>query len=444
MINQVLRHILTRSADGLWSFAGVLAFSPMVSLRRLYSHASKFIYNTLSRPGGVAFVAFLFIYLAAVRYCRHAYYRDPTSFFLDPDRAYERRYSSLRQNDAKTFIHNANSTTFPRSEPKKLKMCIGIATVAREGEQYVLSTIGSLLDGLDPNERDEIHLGVLIAHTDPNVHPIYGQKWLTNVVDKVYLYDIAKERLRKVEKWEKENDYRWKAVYDYTYILQRCVDTGAQWIAIIEDDTLAMDGWYSQAIEAATKADELHQWGSKSEWLYLRLFYTEEFFGWNKEEWPNYLAASVGITGMIAMVLLFIRQFAFEKWITNILIAVVCFVCTPACIALYFMAGRLSMQPLQPGVHKLPNFGCCGQALVFSPSMAPKIVSRLAQKRVGFVDEILDEFAREADLNKLVIIPSLLQHIGSKTSKADDFGNTKTRKTVSEKIWNFGFEMHQE
>jgi len=415
----------------------------MVSLRGLRSYTSKFLYTILSRPGGAAFIAFLFIYVALIRYCSSAYYRDPTSYFLDPNRAYERKYSVVRKEDAESYIHNTNTSTFPRITPKKLKMCVGIATVARDGDQYVRSTIGSLLDGLTPDERGEIHLGVLIAHTGPHVHPIYGQQWLTNAVDKVYLYDVGQERFQNLVQWEKENDYRWKAVFDYTYILQRCLDTGAEWIAIIEDDTLAVDGWYSRAIEAVTKADEQHHWGTKSDWLYLRLFYTEEFLGWNSEEWPRYLAASVGITGMIAMVLLLVRQFRFEKSITNIVITVVCLICTPACIALYFLAGRLSMQPLNRGVYTMPNFGCCGQGFVFPPLMASKIISRLAQKRVGFVDEMIEEFAKDTDLNKLVVIPSLLQHIGTKTSKEDDFVNTKTRNTVSEKIWNFGFEMYE-
>lgn len=414
----------------------------MVSLRRLRSYTPSFVFNVLGRSGGATFVAFLLVYLALIRYCSYVYYRDPTSYFFNPGRAYERRYSVGRQDDAESYIHNANTSIFPRLAPKNLKMCVGIATVAREGEQYVRSTIGSLLDGLTPEDRAGIYLGVLIAHTNPEIHPIYGQQWLTNVVDKVYLYDVNQEKAKNLAQWEQDNDYRWKAVFDYTYILQRCVDTGAQWITIIEDDTLAVDGWFPRAIEAVTKADEQHHWGTKSDWLYLRLFFTEEFLGWNSEEWPRYLASSVGVTGMVAMVLLLVRQSRLEKSISNPVIAIMCLVCTPACIALYFLAGRMSMQPLQPGVHHMPQFGCCGQGFVFPHSMAPKIISRLAQKRLGFVDEMIDEFAKEADLSKLMVMPSLLQHIGTKTSKEDDFGNTKTRNTVSEKIWSFGFEMY--
>ena len=413
----------------------------MTAFRQLRSSTTNLFSKILSRPRIAAFILFLFIYAVLVHYCSYAYYRDPTSAFFDPNRGYERRYSLKRQHDAEEFVRKAGSSPIPASKHKIPKMCVGIATVARDKEQYVRSTLGSILDGLAPNEREEIHLGVLIAHTDPDLHPIYSDQWLTKVVDKVYLYDVDHERFKGLKEWEENNQYRWKAVFDYTYILQKCVNTGAQWIAIIEDDTLAVAGWYPRAIEAVDKADERH-WGGKSDWLYLRLFFTEEFLGWNNEEWPWYLAASVGITGMNAIVLLLMRHSKFDKGITNRFIAVICLICTPACIALYFLAGRLSMQPFSPGVYEMPKFGCCGQGYIFSREMAPKIIDRLSQKRLGFVDEMIDELAHDTALSKLVIMPSLLQHIGTKTSKEDDFGNTKSRNTVAEKIWNFGFEMY--
>lgn len=324
-------------------------------------------------------------------------------------------------------------------------MCVGIATVGRDGEQYVRSTIGSLLDGLTPKERGEIYFLVLIAHTAPHVHPIYGEQWLTNVVDKVLLYDVSQTQMTDLMAWEKDKDYRKKAIFDYTYVLQRCQDTGAQWIAMIEDDTLAVDGWYPKAMEALQIADEQHSPSNEMDWLYMRLFFTEEFLGWNSEEWPRYVVGSFGVVGMVATVLLLIRRFAFEKTITNTVITVICFLCTPACILLYFLAGRLSMQPLSPGVYQMPKFGCCAQGFVFSHRMAPKVIARLAQKREGFVDEIIEAWANEADLVRWVVVPSLLQHIGGHSSKGDDFDSkAKYDRSVAERVWNFGFETYHD
>ena len=397
-----------------------------------------------SRTGAYAFVGFLFVYVVLIRYCSYAYCRDPTSAFFDPVRGYERKYSLGRQQDAETFIHNANASTFTQITAKNVKMCIGIATIGRDGEQYVRGTVGSLLDGLTPEERQEIFMAVLIAQTNPDLHPIYGEQWLTDVADKVLLYDVPQRIHEDLVQWEDERDYRKKAIFDYTYILQKCYETGAQWLVMIEDDTLAVNGWYPRAIEALATADEQHS-NAKDDWLYLRLFYTEEFLGWNSEEWPRYLIASVGVTGMTVMTLLLIRQFVLKSTITNTVIAVIALVCCPMCIGLYFAAGKLSMQPYKAGVYEMPKFGCCGQGLAFSHQMAPKLIARLALVRVGFVDEIIEAWANELSLVRWVVIPSLLQHIGGHSSKGDDFGTkAKYDRTVAEKIWNFGFEMYDD
>ena len=192
-------------------------------------------------------------------------------------------------------------------------------------------------------------------------------------------------------------------------------------------------------------ADDQHLATDKNDWLYLRIFFTEEFLGWNSEEWPQYLAGSIGVTAIIATVLLLIRRIVLETYITNNLIAVICLACTPACILLYFLAGRLSMQPLASGVHRMSNFGCCAQGLIFSHLIAPKVVARLAEKREGFADQLIEAWANEANLERWVVIPSLLQHIGGHSSKGDDFGNkAKYARSVAEKIWNFGFEMYDD
>ena len=68
-------------------------------------------------------------------------------------------------------------------------MCIGIATVAREGEQYIRDTVGSLLAGLNQTQRSEILLLILIAHTTPSTHPVFDEPWFRTLPDKVILYD---------------------------------------------------------------------------------------------------------------------------------------------------------------------------------------------------------------------------------------------------------------
>lgn len=76
--------------------------------------------------------------------------------------------------------------------------------------------------------------------------------------------------------------------------------------------------------------------------------------------------------------------------------------------------------------------------------MAPKVVARLTIKKAGYVDMLVEEWADEEDLVRWAVVPSLLQHIGGRSSKGDDMGfKSKHNRAVAEKIWNFGFELHK-
>ena len=413
-------------------------------------------------PSSILFLFFLIFYLTLIHYCRTHYYGDPTSFFFDPARGYQRYYSIVRQRQADAFIDAASSQPSSNTLKKDPKICLGIATVARDNEQYVRATIGSLLEGLTASEREEIYLAVLIAHTDPALHPIYNEPWLTAVADKVLLYDVTPEQKAELETWERERNFVRKAIFDYTYALQKCADTGAEWVAMVEDDTIAVTQWYPRAIAALAQADDgyrVHDTsvtaggsdgagggaGVTGDWLYLRMFYTEEFLGWNAEEWPTYLFVSATVTAGLALFLLVLRKLFFRALLTDAFIGVACLVCTPALILLYFLAGRQSVQPLRTGVSEMPRFGCCAQGLIFSSHMAPKIATRLKDAGAGFVDELIEAWANELDLVRWVVAPSLLQHVGAHSSKGDDMGNkAKYDRSVAEKIWNFGFEAYDE
>lgn len=147
-------------------------------------------------------------------------------------------------------------------------------------------------------------------------------------------------------------------MFDYQYLLKKCVDTGSDWIMIIEDDVLAKEGWYIQATDALR---DIQMRMKRHEWLYLRLFYTEKLFGWNSEEWPQYLGWSMLAFVVTATTLVISRSYSrrLRKHLSNISIILVCCLCLPATILLYFMAGRVSMQPPPSGLHRMEQFGCC-------------------------------------------------------------------------------------
>ena len=215
----------------------------------------------------IAIVCFIALYICAIRYCQLHYDRDPTSFFFDPSRGYESGYSSVRRQEADAFIETASIDTFNKTAASSApKLCVGIASVARDGARYFRTSVGSLLEGLTKEEREGIYLVLFIAHTDPSVHPAYSEKWLENVADRVLTYNLPDEQLDHIR--ESENDrgaFREKALFDYTYLLKACSTVGAPYILMNEDDVIALDGWYHRTQKALEIAEiQSHLKGSPS------------------------------------------------------------------------------------------------------------------------------------------------------------------------------------
>ena len=376
------------------------------------------------------------IWLLCFAYLTTASARDPTSYFFNEKKGYERRYSLQREEAAHRFIESANRTHVPAFPRSNTSMCIGVATVKRPTqEQYVRSAIGSLLEGLSDAERNQIYLITFIAHTDPTIHPIYHEPWLKAVSNEVLTYNVSEDDMASLRLFEEENIARNKSMYDYGYLLKNCLNTKADWITIVEDDVIARAGWYSKATVAL---HEVQAQAQGSSWLYLRMFYTEIFFGYVSEHWVRYLATSLTLFFLLLAMLFGARQKSslIRRNLSNVHIAILCCCCLPAFIILYFMAGYVTMHPSKPGVRSLPQFGCCSQGFVFPSVIVPSIISRTQEAMYEdlYIDMLLERFADSKGLGRFAQFPSLLQHIGFKSSKG--FGYDKS----AEQIFNFDFE----
>ena len=362
--------------------------------------------------------------------------RDPTSYFFSEKKGYERLYSLQREEEAYRFIRSANRTDAPALATSNPSMCIGVATVKRPTQkQYVRSTVGSLLEGLSDAERSQIYLITFIAHTNPTIHPIYHEPWLKAVSNEVLTYNISDDDMASLRIFEEENIARNKSMYDYGYLLKNCLKTKADWITIVEDDVIARAGWYS---EAMTALDEVQAQARGSSWLYLRMFYTEIFFGYLSEHWVRYLATSLALFFLLLATLVGARQKSafLRRNLSNVHIAIFCCCCLPAFISLYFMAGYVTMHPSRPGVRSLPEFGCCSQGFIFPSVIVPSVITRTqeAMQEDLYIDMLLERLADSKGLGRFAHFPSLLQHIGLKSSKG--LGYDKS----AEQIFNFDFE----
>ncbi|KAJ5153783.1 uncharacterized protein N7500_009222 [Penicillium coprophilum] len=382
--------------------------------------------------------------------------RDPTSIFFDPMNAYNPVYSATRIKQASSFLDAANSAAEPHMAkgPRQPHFCLGIATIARKGAYYFENTVGTILEGLSKEERADIHLILFIAHTDPSQHPAFAEPWLDNLADQVLLYNASEidiDHIRSLETNEAKIAGREKALFDYTYLLKECAAINAPYIIMLEDDIVALDGWYHRTRAALSSAEEQTKKMGAANWLYLRLFYTEELLGWNAEEWPAYLFYSVAVVCFVVCVLLGIRRFkpSTRIFLNNMTIILLSGVFTPLLIGLFFAAGRVTMLPLSNGVHQMPKFGCCSQAFVFPQSRITELVDLYTSKRIGYVDMLTEEYANARNEIRWAVTPSVIQHVGRKSSKGADNDapsvakvKSKNELTIAERLWNFRFEMN--
>lgn len=176
--------------------------------------------------------------------------------------------------------------------------------------------------------------------------------------------------------------------------------------------------------------------------LYLRLFYTQKFLGWNKEEWLTYFTYSLLGVSAMATLLVLTRRYLTLPQVTRLLsskdIMVLCLFCAPLCIILFFSAGRASMLSMPSGVHQMSEFGCCTQALAFPHDRVADITSLYTSKKQGFADSLLEEYANDHNELRWALSPSIFQHVGAKSSKYKQSGRRRGAKS----IWNFMFELN--
>lgn len=384
---------------------------------------------------------------------------DPTSIFFDASNAYTPRYSALRHHQASGYISAYNSTTsaaFVTSRDSAKKLCLGVPSIARHGPQYLPGTVGSLLDGLTVDERSEIYLMVFIPHSDPAAHPAYNQTWLPKLADRILTYqELDANEMDHIRTMETEGGtFEEKGLYDYSFLVSKCAELNTPYIAVLEDDVLAMDGWYHRAINALRDAENQSIQKHGKQFLYLRLFYTEAYLGWNSEDWKIYLFYSLCFAAMPAAVVSFLRTTKLTPlfprlaktytWPTearsmysNRRLFVMFYALMAMLILLFFALGRMTVLPLPTGVHEMPRFGCCSQAFVFPRQKALDLVSYFDQMKIGYVDVLTERYADARAELRYAVTPSLFQHVGKTSSKMGADG-----PIIKGKTWSFAFETY--
>ncbi|KAI2615301.1 integral membrane protein [Hypoxylon sp. NC1633] len=406
--------------------------------------------TTQSRGAVSFFLGFLLFYVLAAAYLRSRCYRDPSSVFFNPESARVLTYSSFRKSQAQKFGDLAALHTPSKwSNLTATQLCIGVASVSRGGFSYLKETLGSILEGLDDLERRRIYLVVFLAHTDQSQHEDFRQPWLLNMADSLPTYPRDDpETVQLIQQLEADGNYEAharKQKIDYAVLLSECAKVSPEYTMTLEDDVIAMDGWYHRVLAALrTAASKTRELGRDS-FLYLRVFYDGRLLGWNSEEWPLYVEASTAILLAELSILMLLRWRIppMRKVLTFSIMLLLCGVCTPLLIGLFFAAGRNCMLPKSPGVRLMHKYGCCAQGLVFPQrqvidNLLP--LYRDTEDSHAAVDTFLEDWADTHDKLRWAVTPVLIQHVGGKSSHGA--GDQKTGSLTDDMPFDYSFEMN--
>lgn len=373
---------------------------------------------------------------------------DPSSLFYDGSKAYQQRYSLRRAAEANDYLQRP-ANKVEQAGPERRLLCIGIPSINRTSESFLGYTVATLTDTLTVEDRASIRLVVLLADRRPESQVAYRQPWLGRIADEVLLYGDEGSKgndsvYRSVPYGERGVGRVEKMRLDHAVLFETCRDYGSPYFALIEDDVVASPDWFAK-LKKGLAYVESRSAKTNKDWIYLRLFYSETFMGWNKEEWLSY---SQNVFLIYTMVLLaaFITRSLHRKRKSAagsarslaLIMALVLGLWIPATIALYFAAGRISTSRINPlawswhPAREMPNYGCCAQGLVFPRRHLEGVLSLLRRPPFAFAgDQILEDYAGERALSKWALEPSVLQHVGLRQSSAGD------RRA---EVWNFSFE----
>ncbi len=454
----------------------------------------------LALPAARALLVCALLWLLAFTYGKLFLWRDPHSAYFSSESVYDLNYSAARQQEARDFIarvtREATAKTNAVADAAKDKdkagdgpqgsessgapvaptmsrkprqktgdtpaLCAAFVTVRRESEAarlYMADSLGSMLAGLDVRERAALNVSLLFGNMDPARHPDWGAPWMNALVDSAVGYsgltDLERAGLQKAED---DRDLQLKGVFDYLYVLERCLhETSAPFIAVFEDDVVFAADWMARTmrgLQYLVRDYKPPEGDQAADWLYLRLFYTETHLGWLTEGgwWYNHLPLTFLIaTGATAMFLLTLR-FVFRcgsrlglDWTT---IAVISLVAAPAFTLLVFMAGKhnlpipgyslhhglpASLSAASGGVMPMDQSGCCTQALVFNRPALPPLIEYLRKRQRGQTDSMIEDYANANGIRRFALAEQAVQHVGLFSSRGMQAKDTQS-------VWAFWFE----
>ncbi len=130
--------------------------------------------------------------------------------------------------------------------------------------------------------------------------------------------------------------------------LNDCYKTGARYMTMVEEYSIAVKGWFPRVLEALRDVETEMKQPPGARWMYLRLIYAEGLLEWNRENWPAYLFCFV--KSWVLVSLLSFREKQFVICVHSV---------TDMINSLCWRLLLSSTWPFKTGIHSMNRFGCC-------------------------------------------------------------------------------------
>lgn len=277
---------------------------------------------------------------------------------------------------------------------------------------------------MSEKERSRLSVNVLFANINPKEHIAWNRQWISKLTDSAYSYTTKDPVYETVRQYEEAGEISRKAIYDYTFAMRQCYDSGAQWIAIFEDDIIFADGWYLQTLRSLFDISKrIKDQTAQAEWIYLRLFNQERSTGWaSRRIGGNHeFLISLGVAAAFCPMLLIGRKHSpkLRRHVDDHTLGVVFCLIIPSFVVLFFQAGKASLLPPSPGTY-MQRYGCCSQGLVFPREIISTVIDYLHFREDGKIDVLINQLQIKENLDRYTLYPVQLQHVGESMPRIRD------------------------
>ncbi|KAK0724846.1 hypothetical protein B0H67DRAFT_117170 [Lasiosphaeris hirsuta] len=385
-------------------------------------------------------------WVSLATYCQAAFFDEPSSFFFNPQSEPGIKLSRTREAEVAAHLTLLQSDRPTASIPRQThhlkkwpkRLCLGILSDTKKRhhtEASLTRTLASLVHGLTPDDRESMHIVVLLATKSPTEHFAFSKPWLPQIADEILVYhpnasaglDPLESPYHAVE-FEvnhgtppRSKSSIERSRLDHSVLLEACRATQASYAAVIEPDFVATRDWHARLTAALPYVDRAAR-SRGDDWVYIRAFDTPKPT-WNLgvNEWMGYTRTLLPLYAVLVVIGVGLYRWGFHRkgaspkalwqdslpWLTLGL-------WIPVFARLYVMAGgaetmRHHFKPYPSGVKEMMREGCCGHGVVFQQRHLEEFQGIFRSPPYDLpVAAILDKMADDRGLSKWGIDPSIM------------------------------------